>query len=137
METVVSPLNSTVLFPPVIYWIIRTHVLSYRVQIHIHYIICSRNIKLSLHGGNSAKSLNPFIWDIFNRTLVSIEQWFHFCSRKVHTRISLKNYSPYKAKGWIPKLILKPFPLRFNVLHYIFIFQLILMSFESYMKYRE
>ena len=53
-------------------------------------------------------------------------------------KIHLHNwYSPYKANWRIPKLTLKTCTISFNALNYVSIFQLVLMSFESYVKYRE
>ena len=55
------------------------------------------------------------------------------------TRYFISNilYSQYKAVWRIPKLILKACTISLNALNYICILLLFLMSFESYMKYRE
>ena len=49
----------------------------------------------------------------------------------------ITNYSPYKAKWQIPKLILKACTINFDAPNYIYIFQLFLAFFESYMEYKE
>ena len=46
-------------------------------------------------------------------------------------------YSSYKVKWRISKLILKACTISLNALNYIFTFQVALMFFVSFMKYRE
>ena len=58
----------------------------------------------------------------------NIFEWLH---------IPREYCTPYKPKCWVPKWNLESCMIGFNALNYIYIFSLILMSFESYMKYRE